>query len=289
MVERRAYGLTLVLVATLLWGLAGLFIRLVEIDAWSLVLWRSVIAAAALFVIVALHPGRRQMTFGRIGVLGAVISGVSTTAFVGAVAHTTVANVLVIYATLPFIAAGLAWLMMGERATRRVIVASTVSLAGVVVLGAASLRPGDLLGNALALLMTATFALLIILMRRHPTTDIAAVNAWGAVLAALAALPLAGLDVPPLRDLGVIALLALTTSVLAFLLFLMGGRHVPPAEAGLIGLLDVVLGPLWVWLAIGEEPGQGAWVGGSLILGAVIWYLWPSLSGRPTPQPDPVP
>jgi drug/metabolite transporter (DMT)-like permease len=52
-----------------------------------------------------------------------------------------------------------------------------------------------------------------------------------------------------------------------------GGRRIPAGEAGLIGLLDIVLGPLWVWLAFGENPGTAALLGGGLILAAVVWYM----------------
>jgi drug/metabolite transporter (DMT)-like permease len=80
----------------------------------------------------------------------------------------------------------------------------------------------------------------------------------------------------------ILALFGITTTGLAYLLFLIGGRHIPSSEAGLVGLLDVVLGPLWVWLAFAEDPGQPALIGGGLVLGSLVWYL---LAGTRRPAP----
>jgi drug/metabolite transporter (DMT)-like permease len=79
--------------------------------------------------------------------------------------------------------------------------------------------------------------------------------------------------VPSPAELVILALFGITTTSLAYLLFLTGGRYIPSSEAGLIGLLDVVLAPLWVWLVYAEEPGVAALVGGGLVLAAVVWYL----------------
>jgi len=109
--------------------------------------------------------------------------------------------------------------------------------------------------------------------RRYPALDMAPINAAGAALCAVIVWPLMASGVPQLSQLLILALSGVTNTALAYILFLTGGRHVPSAEAGLVGLLDVVLAPLWVWLAFREYPGQAAILGGSIVLASVVAYL----------------
>jgi drug/metabolite transporter (DMT)-like permease len=128
--------------------------------------------------------------------------------------------------------------------------------------------------------MTAAFGMMIVVQRRHPGMSMTAINAMGAVVTALV-----GFSFSPAHpgvtayDLCVLAAFGATTLCIAFLLFMEGAKHIPPAEAGLIAMLDVVLGPLWVFLAFGEQPGPMAIVGGTLVLGALVWRLLPEIGG----------
>ena len=118
--------------------------------------------------------------------------------------------------------------------------------------------------------MTVTFAGLLVMTRRFGRLHLTRVNAVAACLCVLVAIPLVSGTVPDPRTLLFAAGLGILTTALSFLLFLEGGRHIPSTEAALISLLDVVLGPLWVWLVISERPGMGALVGGAIVLAAVI-------------------
>ena len=80
-----------------------------------------------------------------------------------------------------------------------------------------------------------------------------------------------------LTDLGVLFVFGLTTIGLAFVLFMEGAKLIPSADAGLISLLDVVLGPIWVFLAFGENPGLATLLGGAIVLGAAVWRMAPEL------------
>jgi drug/metabolite transporter (DMT)-like permease len=145
-------------------------------------------------------------------------------------------------------------------------------------------RPQDIAGNALSFLMTLAFAVQLVMARRFPELAMAPVNAIAAALCAVVCWPLMASAIPSAHQLAILALFGVTTTALAYILFLTGGRHVPSGEAGLIGLLDVVLAPLWVWLTFAEQPGRAALVGGALVLASVLWYL----SGqRPGPGSGP--
>ena len=219
---------------------------------------------------------RWRRAFGSIGWAGLAavpVSAVSMASYVAALKLTTVANVLTVFATVPFIAAALAYLWLGEVVKPRVLWASGLALCGILVMVGSATRPQDIAGNASALLMTVTFSIVLVMARRYPTLEMAPVNALAAALCALACWSLAPDTVPGAGQLVLLALFGLTTTALAYLLFLTGGRYIPSSEAGLIGMIDVVLGPLWVWLAFAEQPGPAALTGGGLVLASVLWYL----------------
>lgn len=274
----RSYGVTLVTVAGVLWSTGGLFVRALDaLDLWTMVAWRSLFAALALaVVIVALHRSRSLdalRRLGRPGLLAIPLALVSMTSFVVAVWLTTVANVMIVYATVPFIASGIGFLWNGERPSRRMLIASFVAFLGVAIMAGASASLDDLLGNAVALLMTVTFATQLVMARRYPTLEMAPVNGAGATLCAVLFFPLASAQVPDGQQLAILLAFGIATTAGAYVLFLIGGRYIPSGEAGLIGMLDVVLAPLWVWLMFNEQPGLAALVGGGIVLAAVLWYL----------------
>src|SRR5580704_5028429 len=268
----RRRGLILVLIAAILWSSAGFFARLIDrLDVWTMLCGRAFFGALFLFV-VAIVEWRRGILGPHLG-LGprmlpiVALAAVAMTSYIAALKTTTVAEVMVIYATLPFVAAGLAFAVNRERTSARTLIAAGVALLGVLVMVASALGTGRLLGQAISLAMTTAFGLMIVLQRRHPGVSMTAINGMGAVVTALV-----GFGFSPAHP-------GVTTLCIAFFLFMEGAKHIPPAEAGLIAMLDVVLGPLWVFLAFGEQPGPMAIVGGTLVLGALVWRLLPEIGG----------
>ncbi|WP_181703436.1 DMT family transporter [Chthonobacter albigriseus] len=275
--SRRTYGIVLVTLGTITWSTGGLFVRLLPIDLWTILFWRSIFAGLSLMAMLAvMNGGRVRESFaslGRPGLLAIPLSAISMVSYVASLNFTTVANVMTIYATLPFVAAAVAWVWTREQIGRRVAIASLVAFAGILIVAGSATHPEDVLGNALAFAMTASFAVILVMARLHPGIQMAPVNGLAAFVCAAACWPLVGGPLPTPFEFAVLAAFGFTTSGLAYLLFLTGGKHIPASEAGLIGLLDVVLGPFWVWLAFAEEPGLPAILGGSLVLAAVGWYL----------------
>jgi drug/metabolite transporter (DMT)-like permease len=273
----RAYGMALVTVAAVLWSTAGLFVRLLDLDVWTMLAWRSLFAALSLALVVGFQNRRQTIQAVRAtgwpGLVAIPIAVVSMGSYVIALKLTTVANVMIVYATVPFVATAVAFFWIGERAKSRVLLASAIALIGIVVMAGFATRAQDIAGNAVAFLMTLAFAVQLVMARRYPSLEMASINAIAAALCAVICWPLMAAGIPDLHRLVILALFGITTTALAYLLFLTGGRHIPSGEAGLIGLLDVVLGPFWVWLAFSEQPGQAAIVGGSLVLASVLWYL----------------
>lgn len=275
--DARAYGVALVTSAAVLWSTGGLFVRLLDLDLWTILAWRSLFAALSLVLVVLIQHGRNTMqavsAIGWPGLVAIPIAATSMGSYVVALNLTTVANVMIVYATVPFVAAGIAFLWFKEISKSSVLLASAIALAGIVIVAGSATQLHDVGGNAIAFLMTVTFAVQLVMARRYPWLEMAVINAFAAALCTVAFWPLMPPGIPDLYHLLILALFGMTTTAFAYLLFLIGGRHIPSGEAGLIGLLDVVLGPFWVWLAFGEQPGQAAFVGGSLVLASVVWYL----------------
>jgi drug/metabolite transporter (DMT)-like permease len=273
----RAYGMALVTVAAVLWSTGGLFVRLLDLDVWTMLAWRSLFAAFFLALVVGIqnrrHTIRAVRAIGRPGLVAIPIALVAMSSYVIALKLTTVANVMVVYATVPFVAAGVALLWTGERAASRVLLASAIAFIGIVIMAGSAARPRDIAGNSVAFLMTLAFSTQLVMARRYPSLEMASINAIAAALCALICLPLAAAVTPSPLQLVILALFGATNTALAYVLFLTGGRYIPSGEAGIIGLIDVVLGPFWVWLAFAEQPGQAAIIGGGLVLASVLWYL----------------
>ena len=286
----RRRGLLLVFGATVLWSLAGYFARLIaHLDLGTVLFGRASFGALCISAWAALEYRRGvlgpRLGFGPLSPLIVLLSATAISCYIAAVMTTTVADVMIIYATLPFVAAGLSFVINKERVSRRTLVAAGVATCGVFIMVASGLGSGRLLGQALSMLMTLTFALMIVLQRRDPSMSLTSINAAAAVLAAAFGYSLSAHPVLDWRDLAILFLFGLTTICIAFVMFMEGAKFIPSVEAGLVSMLDVALGPLWVFLAFGENPGRATLIGGAFVIGAVIWRVIPEIIGPP-PAPE---
>ena len=279
----RRRGVLLVLIATVLWSLAGLFARLLaHLDVWTVMGWRALLGAASIAIVglIEWRSGRldQPLGFGALSPVVALLAMIAISAYTASVMTTTIADVMVIYATLPFVAAAIGFLINGERVSARTLAASGVALAGIVIMVASGLGSGRLLGQGLSMLMTLAFGAMIVLQRRQPGASIIVVNCLGALGSGIFGLANSPLQAISPHDFAILFVFGLTTIGLAFVLFMEGAKSIPSAEAGLISLLDVVLGPVWVFIAFGENPGLATMLGGVIVLGAAVWRIAPELT-----------
>jgi drug/metabolite transporter (DMT)-like permease len=217
---------------------------------------------------------RQFRDLGRPGWLFAALSGAGMVVYITSLTLTTVAHVAIIYGIVPFVAAGLSWLVIRERPSQVAVMASGVALGGVVLMVGLGAREGSPVGDLLAFLMTLAMAAMMVVSRRHRDMPILAAACVSALLSALACWPLAAHAVPPGDQLVELALFGLINSALGIACFTLGSRLIPAVETGLIGSLDAPLAPVWVWLAFGETPGQNTILGGILVFGAVLANIW---------------
>jgi drug/metabolite transporter (DMT)-like permease len=286
----RRRGFWLVVAAAICWSTGGLIARLVATNPWTTVFWRSVFCAAFLSAAVAIsrrgHLEGVLRDLGWPGVLMAACFATASTCFIMSLARTSVANTLVIQSLSPFITGLLGWLWLGERVRRRTWSAMGAALVGTVVMLWGSTGVGSRTGDLLALVTATAFATATVIVRSHPTVSMPAAVALAAAFGAMVA---AGWADPPSAtagDLGLLALFGIGQLGAGLLLFTAGARLIPVAEASLIAVLESVLGPVWVWLAVGERPGAFSLVGGAVILSALIAHMTADLV-QPARSPGP--
>jgi drug/metabolite transporter (DMT)-like permease len=270
-------GVLCIVGATVAWSSAGLIARLAATPPATTLFWRSGFAFLFILCQIALtqRGGLRQAFRGPgyraalAGVAMAASFAVSMGAFINALEYMRVANVLVFQAASPFFAALLAWLWIRERPGAPTLLAIVLSLAGIAVMVRGALGPNDLIGDALSAVMALSFAGTIVLARAFRGLPMGAVTALSMLMVAVMALPWADLAPSP-RDLALLAAFGIFQMGVGSLLFTAGAQRVPAADAGLLSVLEVVLGPLWVWLAVDERPDASVLAGGGLVLAAVL-------------------
>jgi drug/metabolite transporter (DMT)-like permease len=269
--QRR--GQVFVALAAVAWSSAGVLQRQLTLDTATQVQGRAVFAGAALLAFVALvERGRVLHAFRTIGLAGVAVALCVATAsgsFIAALNHTSVARVLFILAIAPMLAALLARVTLGEPITRRTVLAMGLALAGVtVMLGAPG--EGDLAGDGLAFVTALAFALMIVLTRWRHDVSMAPATCLAQVILIVAFAPFASPGEITGADVGWLATLGIGQIGLGFALLTVGARLIPAAQVGLITLLEVVLGPIWVWLALDERPSTLTLVGGAIVIVAIV-------------------
>jgi drug/metabolite transporter (DMT)-like permease len=282
-VQRR--GQIYVALAAIAWSTAGVLQRQLTLDASTQVFGRAAFACAALLAYVAVvERGRFVEAFRSIGVAGvavAVCVAIASASFIAALNHSSVARVLFILAVAPVLAALLARVTLGEPITRRSVVAMAVALAGVtLMLGAPG--EGSLAGDGLAFVAALAFAAMVVITRWRHDVSMAPATCLSQAILVVAFLPLADPGAISIDDVGWLATLGIGQIGLGFALLTVGARLIPAAQVGLITLLEVVLGPLWVWLALDERPSALTLAGGAIVIAAIVIQT----RGAPPPEPD---
>jgi drug/metabolite transporter (DMT)-like permease len=272
-------GVILILLGTVAFSSAGLFVRYIGKDAATILFWRGLFTALAVTAYVVWKEGwGTWASFKAIGWPGLVVasmSAVSMGCFVASLQTTSVANNSIIFGTAPFITAAVAWLMIRERPSAPTILFSGVALFGaVLVMGSSfTLSGGALRGDALAVIMTVAFALKTVLVRKHRTVPMVPSGCIGALLGSLGAIPFVQEWSLSPSDLALFAAFGFTQQGAGLILTTIGVARIPAAHAALLMVFDLPLSPLWVWLAFGELPTRLGLIGGLVVLAAIVGHV----------------
>lgn len=264
---------------TLMWSTAGVITRQLDhARSFEVTFWRSFFTVVSLLVILPFFQGREVFTKIRNGGTALWVSGlcwsVMFTAFMVALTLTSVANVLVTLAAGPLLTALMARVFLGHRIARRTWIAILAAGVGIAYMYGAQVSGDQLAGTLVALCVPIAGGInWTVTQRSHAQgqdVDLVPSVLVGAVLSALATLPLA----LPLRasghDVGLLALLGLVQLAIPCVLSVLCARVLKAPEIALLALLEVIFGILLAWLGAGEVPTQAVLAGGALVIGALV-------------------
>jgi len=268
-------GIVLVVAAAIAWSTAPFFTRLLPFDSWTILFWRGLFGGALIATILVLLQGRSGLQdFTRMEKSGWLVASLSTlgmVCFIPALQLTSTSNVAIIIATGPFVTAALAWIWLREVPRLRTTLASIVALCGIAIIVGGARVGSDILGLALACIMTVAIAAMTVIVRQHRNTSMVAAAALSNILGCVVSIPFAqGIAAVTGFDLFIFAMFGFFQVALGLTLYMLGSRLLPSGQAALIATLETPLMPFWVWLAFQEVPSSRALVGGALVMGAVI-------------------
>lgn len=273
-------GIAFVAASAIIWSFGGAIARFITVeDSWAIVFWRSVFAGAFLILFMLARDGFRGTfalftNMGWAGVAVAICFATASTSFVVALAYTTVANILLMQAGVPLIAALLAWAFFGERVSNATWLAIAAVIAGVAIMVSSSFT-GKVspLGDGLALLISVAFSIAMVITRRHSEVRMTPAVFLGTVFSALASGLMTNTFLVSAPDMAWLFAFGALNLGVGLACFVTGVRLIPAALAALVGTLEPVLGPLWAWLFHGEVPNTSTMIGGTVVFLALLAHL----------------
>lgn len=286
-------GLLAVLAAAVLWSTGGLFIKAVSLDALGVTMWRSLVAGIAIALLTGTripHPLRAT----RLEWMLALSYALMLVLFVTATKLTTAANAIFLQYTAPLFVLVFGHFLLDERPSRVDLGAVAVAFVGMTLFFVGRLEADALWGNLSAVASGVAFALFLTLLRRKEcgprTRPRAMVLGNGLLVVSLLFVNLGRGEwaafTPGVGDIAALLFLGAIQIGLAYVLFGFGIAYVGALEASLIGMLEPVLNPVWVFIFLGERPGWWAVIGGAIIIAAVATRTALSERGRPATQPE---
>lgn len=295
-------GLLLIFLSALMWSFGGTIARFIHTsDSWAVVFWRSLWAAAFLLCFMVWRDGWRGTLrlFRDMGLPGLAVAfcfATASTCFVVALAYTTVANILLMQAGVPLLAALFAWALFRERVAVATWVAIAAVIAGVAIM-VSELLGGAVspIGDALALLIALMFSIATVITRRFAHVRMTPATCLGTVLAAAFAASQASEFAVSSHDMGFLVAFGVVNLGLGLAFFATGARLVPAAVAALLGTFEPILGPIWVWLIHSEVPSARTIAGGAVVVTALLVHIGfefkrqtrparPGVTGVPSPN-----
>jgi DME family drug/metabolite transporter len=276
---RYGQGVALVLAAGSLWSLMGLGLRQIEAaSVWQILFWRSVGMVPVLLAFIWWTSGGRPLAQVRkVGIAG-VVGGLGLVfAFAGAIyaiQTTTIANAVFLFTASPFVAAVLGWILLGERVKPWTWAAIALAVFGMYLMVREGLSTGALAGNIAALLSAVGFGAFSVALRWGKVKQMLPVSMLGGVFSVIVAGVVLTTRGEPILisawDAGVSIGIGAVILALGMVMYTLGSRVIPAAELTLLSLIEVMLAPLWVFVVLGETATAATFVGGGVLLAAVV-------------------
>ena len=320
--SQEKLGATLVFLSAVFWSFGGAIARFLTIeDSWTVVFWRALFAGLFLLGFLLFRDGPRETVrlYRNMGVPGLLVGfgfAIASTCFIIAISYTTVANVVLIQAGVPLFAALMAWIIYRESVsftTWLAIIAVIIGVAIMVMGGPFIAQADDMLGlglidsaqtattnpaidiryawfgNLLALAIAIVFAMVTVVTRRFPNVRQTPGASVGCFAAALVAFSQAGSLEVSGGELAILAGFGMLNLGLGMAFFVTGARMIPAAFAALLGTAETMLSPIWVAIFHGEIPGVETIIGGTILLVALLGYLYSALRKQQPVAPTAIP
>ena len=254
---------------------SGLIVRSMDsAGEWQIIFYRSCFLTIALVTVFTVQSrGRVRAALRELrpwALFGSVAIASVNICFIFSLTHTTVANTMFVLSAAPFFTALLGWIVLGETVRRSVWIAMGVALLGMGVMLWDGLGAGTLFGNVLAVMAAFGFGTFVVVLRKGRGVNMLPVAILGTVLGGLFAGFMSGWALAiSWHDIALLFLWGTLISGTVHSIFTWGSRYVPGAELTLLILIEFILAPMWVWLAIDEQPSIATLIGGALVLASV--------------------
>jgi drug/metabolite transporter (DMT)-like permease len=290
--DAHKHGVIFVFAAGVLWSTVGLGIRLIEeAVVWQILLYRSISMSIFLYLVIQIRSG--ESPFAQIRRIGfpAVIAGLSLVAAysggIYAIQNTSVANAMLLFATAPFMAAVLGWIVLREAVRGATWVAIAVAIGGIAIMVVDKSGSVALLGSLAALGSALGFAVFTVALRWGKTGEMLPsvfLSGLFAIVITVGICQYQGLSlIIGARDGGISMGMGVFQVGAGLILYTLGSRSLPAAELALLSLAEVLLGPFWVWLFLGETASLNTLVGGMVLLVAIAGNAVSGKRRKPPP------
>ena len=241
---------------------------------WQILFWRSVFF---IFVVsIFLFINYKKTVFGALyksglpGLIGGIILSIGFASYVFAMYETTVANANFIIQTQTLFLAIFGYIFLKEKISKLTLSCIAIAIFGILIMLGGSVSPGQMTGNLVAFIMPISFAILIIIVRKFPEVDMIPLQLVAGIFAAIIGLLLSPSIMVSSKDIFLGFLAGFFQVGFGFIFITIGARSTPSAFVGIIMLTEAVLGPLWAWMFVNENPPISVLIGGSIVISAVV-------------------
>ena len=271
-------GYILVFLGAVTLSFGGLIVKSFEGSTlWQILFWRSFFFCIVIIIFLLINYKKKFfssiISSGLPGIIGGIILGFGFFSYVFAMYNTTVANANFIIQTQTLFLAIFGYIFLKEKIAKITLISIILAISGITLMLGHSLTSGQILGNIVAFIMPISFAALIIIVRKYPNIDMVPLQLIAGIIAMVIGYYAAGRIDVSLYDIFLGFIAGFFQVGLGFIFITIGARSTPSAVVGIIMMSEAIFGPLWAWIFINEQPQTIVFIGGSIILLAVLIQL----------------
>ena len=268
-------GFILVFLGAITLSFGGLIVKSFDgANLWQILFWRSVFFCFVIIIFLSITYKRQFfkafINSGLPGVIGGIILGCGFFSYVFAMYNTTVANANFIIQTQTLFLAIFGYVFLKEKISKLTFTCIVIAVFGILLMLGGSVSPGQMTGNLVAFIMPISFAILILIVRKFPEVDMIPLQLVAGIFATLIGLAMSPTIIISSNDIFLGFLAGFFQVGFGFIFITIGARSTPSAFVGIIMLTEAVLGPLWAWLFVNENPPISVLIGGSIVITAVV-------------------